>query len=101
MADLPDVTTLPYFMENGTMISLYNIYEDYTVWHFQMLSDKNKSYKMKLDKEETSKRQQLKIMRRTHEAHMQEMQNLINNLQDVVEEYENKSQPVDENILQG
>ena len=56
---------------------------------FQNLTDKNKSYRQRLEKDEETKRQQLRIMRRTHEVHLQEKQLLIKNLEDIIAEQEN------------
>ncbi len=68
----------------------YVITHEFSTWILQTLTDKNKTYKNRLEREETSKKQQLKIMRRTHEAHQQEKQTLITTLEEIVEEQEHK-----------
>ncbi|XP_077982296.1 kinesin-like protein KIFC3 [Glandiceps talaboti] len=63
--------------------------EDF-MFRIKLLTDKNKQYKSKLFKEESSKKQQIRIMRKTHEAHLDEKRELIRNLQDVIDEQEYK-----------
>ena len=54
----------------------------------QTLTDKNKTYKQKLEKEETTKRQHMKILCKTQEIKILEKDNLIGNLESMVEELE-------------
>jgi len=56
----------------------------------QTLSDKTKTYRARLEKEEASKKQQLKIMKRTHEAYVQEKETLIRNLEEIADEQEQR-----------
>ncbi|XP_070574041.1 kinesin-like protein KIFC3 isoform X3 [Ptychodera flava] len=60
------------------------------MFRIKMLTDNNKQYKTRLTKEETSKKQQIRIMRKTHEAHLDEKRELIKSLQDIIEEQESK-----------
>ena len=52
--------------------------------------DKNKSYRAKLEKDEASKKQQLKIVSRTHQLALQEKERLIKSLEDLTVEQESK-----------
>ena len=54
----------------------------------QTLNDKNKVYCQRVKREEVNKKQQLKIIRLTHEAHLSEKQMLITNLEAIVDEQE-------------
>ena len=58
------------------------------VMNFQNCKDKIRQYKTRLEREETTKKQQLKIMRKTHEVQIQEKEKLINNLQGLLDEQE-------------
>ncbi|XP_006814107.1 kinesin-like protein KIFC3 [Saccoglossus kowalevskii] len=60
------------------------------MFRIKVLTDKNKLYKSSLAKEEASKKQQILIMRKTHESHLDEKRELSKNLQDVIEEQEAK-----------
>lgn len=55
---------------------------------YQTLTDKNKHYKSRLEKEEVTKRQQMKILCKTQETQLQEKDNLISNLRSIIEEHE-------------
>ncbi|XP_078608342.1 kinesin-like protein KIFC3 isoform X1 [Branchiostoma floridae x Branchiostoma japonicum] len=67
-----------------------NQQRDDLLFKVKSLQDKNKQYKSRLGKEEENKKQQIKIMRKTHDHNLQEKQNLINNLQDVIDEQETR-----------
>ncbi|XP_064640598.1 kinesin-like protein KIFC3 isoform X2 [Lineus longissimus] len=56
----------------------------------RMLKDKCKQYKEKLKKEEDYKKQHMNIMRKTHEAHLQEKQQSIKSQDDIINEHERK-----------
>lgn len=56
----------------------------------QNLSEKNKKYKHKLEKEEMTKRQQMRILCKTQEINLMEKDKLIGNLQSLVEEQEGR-----------
>lgn len=56
----------------------------------QNLSEKNKKYKQKLEKEEMTKRQQMRILCKTQEINLMEKDKLIGNLQSLVEEQEGR-----------
>ncbi len=55
-----------------------------------MLNEKNKSYMERLDREETKKKKQLAILRKTHENTIQEKEMLIAQLEAVIDEQESK-----------
>ena len=57
---------------------------------FQNCKDKIRQYKSRLEREENTKKQQLKIMRKTHDVQIHEKEKLINNLQSLVEEQEDR-----------
>ncbi|XP_013396814.1 kinesin-like protein KIFC3 [Lingula anatina] len=67
-----------------------NSQRDELLYKIKMLNDKGKNYKARLVKEENNKKQQIKIMRKTHESHLEAKQNLVQNLQDVIDEQEAK-----------
>ena len=73
-----------------------NIQRDDLLFRIKSLTDKNKHYQHRIDKEESSKKQQIKIIKKTHETHLQEKQNLIKDLEDVIEELEAKQSSVGE-----
>lgn len=54
------------------------------------MNDKNKIYKSRLEREEMNKKQQLKILRRTHDAQLSEKAKLITNLEAIIDEHEVK-----------
>ncbi|XP_072024813.1 kinesin-like protein KIFC3 [Amphiura filiformis] len=49
-----------------------------------------RKYRSRCEKEQRSKAQQIKIMRKTHESHLEEKRQLIRNLQDIIEEQETR-----------
>ncbi len=55
-----------------------------------MMTDKNKSYRSRLEKEEASRKQQLRILSRTHEVQMSEKAQLIANLEAMIDEQEQR-----------
>ena len=55
-----------------------------------MLNEKNKAYTIRLDKEESRKKQQLAILRKTHDTVIQEKNMLIGELEAVIDEQESK-----------
>lgn len=67
-------------------IKLFRVCE---IW-LQNLSEKNKKYKQKLEKEEMTKRQQMRILCKTQEINLMEKDKLIGNLQSLVEEQEGR-----------
>ncbi|XP_071785181.1 kinesin-like protein KIFC3 isoform X1 [Asterias amurensis] len=52
--------------------------------------DNAKKYRSRCEKEQANKWQQIKIMRKTHESHLNEKRQLIRNLQDIIEEQEGR-----------
>ena len=56
----------------------------------QTLTDKTAGYKSRLQKADFNKKSQLKIMKKTYETQLQMKNDLINNLQDMIEEQEEK-----------
>ncbi|XP_033117249.1 kinesin-like protein KIFC3 [Anneissia japonica] len=52
--------------------------------------ESTKKYKSRCEKEQNSKWQQIKIMRKTHETHLDDKRSVIKNLQDVIEEQETR-----------
>ena len=55
-----------------------------------MLNEKNKAYMIRLDKEEARKKQQLAILRKTHDTAIQEKDMLIGELEAVVDDQESR-----------
>ncbi|XP_022100934.1 kinesin-like protein KIFC3 [Acanthaster planci] len=49
-----------------------------------------KKYRARCEKEQANKWQQIKIMKKTHESHLDEKRQLIRNLQDIIEEQEGR-----------
>ena len=64
----------------------------------QNLSEKNRKYKQKLEKEELTKRQQMRILCKTQEINLMEKEKLIENLQGLVEEQENRILDMEQSI---
>ncbi|XP_071092118.1 kinesin-like protein KIFC3 [Haliotis cracherodii] len=54
------------------------------------LTDKNKHYRSTLTKEENSKKQQLGILRKTHQTQLEEKDDLIQTLKELLEEHESR-----------
>ncbi|XP_071177093.1 kinesin-like protein KIFC3 isoform X1 [Mytilus edulis] len=65
-----------------------NTQRDELLFKIKTLTDKNKHYKSRLEKEELTKRQQMKILCKSQETQLQEKDNLIDNLQSIIEEHE-------------
>ncbi|CAG2246937.1 KIFC2_3 [Mytilus edulis] len=65
-----------------------NTQRDELLFKIKTLTDKNKHYKSRLEKEELTKRQQMKILCKSQETQLQEKDNLIGNLQSIIEEHE-------------
>ncbi|KAL3858961.1 hypothetical protein ACJMK2_009206 [Sinanodonta woodiana] len=63
--------------------------------------DKVRQYKSKLEREESNKRQQLKILKKNYDITIQEKDNLISNLQSLAEEQENKILELEQRLLGG
>ena len=55
-----------------------------------MLNEKNKAYMIRLDKEEARKKQQLAILRKTHDTAIQEKDMLIGELEAVIDDQESR-----------
>ena len=55
-----------------------------------MLNEKNKAYMIRLDKEEARKKQQLAILRKTHDTVIQEKDMLIGELEAVIDDQESR-----------
>jgi hypothetical protein len=51
-----------------------------------------------LEREESNKRQQLKILRKTHEVQMHEKDQLVDNLQSIISEQEEKIKELEDNV---
>ncbi|KAH3772055.1 hypothetical protein DPMN_173387 [Dreissena polymorpha] len=58
--------------------------------------EKNRLYKARLEREETTKRQQLRILRKTHESQLQEKEQFIATLQAIVNEQEERIRELEE-----
>ena len=65
-----------------------NFQRDELLFKIKTLTDKNKQYKSRLEKEEVTKRQQMKILCKSQETQLQEKDNLISNLRSIIEEHE-------------
>ncbi|CAH1774176.1 unnamed protein product [Owenia fusiformis] len=76
-----------------------NQQRDELLFRIKTLSDKNKQYRTRLQKEETNKKQQIKIMRKTHESHLQDKMLLISNLEDVIQEQEAKIMQLEAELI--
>ena len=62
----------------------------------QNCKDKIRHYKSRLEREENNKRQQLKILRKSHETQIQEKEQLVDNLQAIIEEQEERIKDLEE-----
>ena len=60
------------------------------IYDSKMLNEKNKAYTIRLDKEESRKKQQLAILQKTHDTVIQEKNMLIGELEAVIDEQESK-----------
>ena len=54
------------------------------------MTDKTANYKSRLQKAENNKKSQMKILKKTHESQLVMKADLIHNLEDLIEEQENK-----------
>ncbi|XP_048752389.2 kinesin-like protein KIFC3 isoform X3 [Ostrea edulis] len=75
-----------------------NTERDELLFTIRNLSEKNKKYKQKLEKEEMTKRQQMKILCKTQEISILEKDKLIGSLQSLVEEQENRILELEQGI---
>ena len=57
---------------------------------FQEKSDKINSYRRELERTQEAKRNQLKIMKKTYETHLNEKEETIQSLHEIIEEQDNK-----------
>ena len=71
-------------------IQYYDIVHEDTVWYFQTLTEHSRQYQRRLEREENSRRTQLRILRKTHDTHLQEKLQLINSLEKVICQQENR-----------
>ena len=62
------------------------------------MTDKTSSYKTRLQKLESSKKSQIKILKKTHESQIQMKADLINNLEELIEEQEGKIDELEKRI---
>ena len=69
---------------------MYSFFCDLHIFHFQTYRENARKYRSRCEKEQRSKAQQIKIMRKTHESHLEEKRQLIRNLQDIIEEQETR-----------
>ncbi|KAL5022914.1 hypothetical protein ScPMuIL_002069 [Solemya velum] len=67
-----------------------NAQRDDLMFRIKTLSDRTKHYKTKLEKDDAAKKQQIKILRKTQETQLFEKDTLINNLQSLAEEQEDR-----------
>lgn len=65
-------------------------------WFSQNCKDKIRHYKTRLEREENNKRQQLKILRKTHETQLQEKEQLVDNLQAIIVEQDERIKELEE-----
>ncbi|XP_062583545.1 kinesin-like protein KIFC3 isoform X2 [Saccostrea cucullata] len=75
-----------------------NAERDELLFTIRNLSEKNKKYKNKLEKEEMTKRQQMRILCKTQEINLMEKDKLIGNLQSLVEDQENRILELEQSI---
>ena len=69
-------------------VQYYDTFQEHTVWYFQTLTEHRRQYQLRLEREESSRRTQLRILRKTHDTHLQEKLQLINRLERVIREQE-------------
>ncbi|XP_046585114.1 kinesin-like protein KIFC3 isoform X1 [Haliotis rubra] len=62
------------------------------------LTDKNKQYRSTLTKEENSKKQQLGILRKTHQTQLDEKDDLIQTLKELLEEHESRIEQLGKDV---
>lgn len=72
---------------------------DETLLQLKNFKDKIRHYKSRLEREENTKRQQLKILKKTHETHTQEKDRLIDNLQAIVNEQEERIKELEDTTV--
>ena len=77
---------------------MYSNCHEFVKFILQNLSEKNRKYKQKLEKEELTKRQQMRILCKTQEINLMEKEKLIENLQGLVEEQENRILDMEQSI---
>ncbi|XP_021358280.1 kinesin-like protein KIFC3 isoform X2 [Mizuhopecten yessoensis] len=73
-----------------------NTQRDELLFKVKTLTDKTKHYKSRLEREESTKRQHMKILCKTQETQLQEKENLISNLQGLLEENEARVQQLEQ-----
>ncbi|XP_033753860.1 kinesin-like protein KIFC3 isoform X2 [Pecten maximus] len=73
-----------------------NVQRDELLFKVKTLTDKTKHYKLRLEREESTKRQHMKILCKTQETQLQEKENLITNLQGLLEENEARVQQLEQ-----
>ncbi|XP_060552908.1 protein Daple-like, partial [Ruditapes philippinarum] len=76
-----------------------NAQRDETLLQIKNCKDKIRHYKSRLEREESNKRQQLKILRKTHEVQMHEKDQLVDNLQSIISEQEEKIKELEDNVV--
>ena len=62
------------------------------------MTDKTASYKSRLQKAESNKKSQIKILKKTHESQLAMKAELIHNLEELIEEQENKIAELESHI---
>lgn len=62
------------------------------------MTDKTASYKSKLQKAESNKKSQIKILKKTHESQLAMKAELIHNLEELIEEQESKIEELEGHI---
>ncbi|XP_053402690.1 kinesin-like protein KIFC3 [Mercenaria mercenaria] len=76
-----------------------NAQRDETLLQIKNCKDKIRHYKSRLEREENNKRQQLKILRKTHEVQIQEKEQLVDNLQAIITEQEERIKELEDNVV--
>ncbi|XP_052818548.1 kinesin-like protein KIFC3 isoform X2 [Mya arenaria] len=79
-------------------LAVKNAQRDESLLLIKNCKEKIRKYETRLEREETSKRQQLKIIRKTHEDQQQEKTQLIDTLQAIVNEQEERIRELEEGI---
>ncbi len=82
-----DVSSANLHSDSGDVaMAFYGLLGNFDAWLFQILTEKNRHYKARLEKEEAAKQKHIQILRKTHEVHLQENRHLIQNLEDIISE---------------
>ncbi|XP_074646224.1 kinesin-like protein KIFC3 [Tubulanus polymorphus] len=96
---IDELTMIEYHAIQRELIER-NAQRDDLLFRIKTLTDKCKQYKQKLTREEFTKKQQIKIMRKSHEVNLEEKQGMIAHLEELLEEQETKIGELEKQLTQ-